>query len=206
MAPKNTAPGAPANKPSPSTRPKKDNNLLHYAAYFIVVGSLVFVAQTDKPRQAESAAIGGAIASICVISRDWYKARLDPNMANDPTALINLFSEMLHAGRDQTNTNSAHMKRVEFLQVDLVDAMRGFNDMLRLDPAEVEQRLRALQSANLTDALSAVSVPPVPPGAPGGHAINSSIEFSSPKASTTHVPQGTTVQQSANMRRPGFDA
>ena len=106
---------------------------------------------------------------------------------------------MLHAGRAQANTNAAQLKRVEFLQTDLVEAMRDFNDMLRLEPAEVEQRLKAIQTANLTSALPIVNVPH-PPGTNG---INNVAE--SP-AGTTYVPDSTTVKQSEVIRRPGFDA
>lgn len=198
--PNTTAP--PPDRPQ-SKRLNGRNDLLHYAAYFIGVGSLVFVAQTEEPKQIESAVLAGAIASGAVISRDWYKARLDPNMAADPTALIQLFSEMLHAGRAQANTNAAQLKRVEFLQTDLVEAMRNFNDMLRLEPAEVEQQLKAIQTANLTSALPTplpvinVSHPP------GTNGINNAAE--SP-AGTTYVPDSTTVKQSEVIRRPGFDA
>jgi hypothetical protein len=130
-------------KQKPSVRVKGRNDLLHYAAYFVAVGSLVFVAQTDEPKQIENAVLAGAISCGAVISRDWYKARLDPNMAADPTALIGLFSEMLDAGRAQANTNAAHLKRVEFLQTDLVEAMRDFNDMLRLNPDEAQHVVKA---------------------------------------------------------------
>ena len=184
-------------------KPRKENNLLHYAAYFSGVGLLTLTIQAGEPRQAENAVIAGAIAMGSVITRDWYKARLDPSMADEPTGLINLFSEMLHAGRAQVNTNAAHMKRVEFVQADLVDALREFNDTLRLNPAEIEQQLKNLQSANLTSALSAVNVPSVPPAAPG-NAINNALEH--PGDSPTHVPASATVRQSSNLRRPGFDA
>jgi hypothetical protein len=192
---KNTA------QPKPSAQLKSRNDLLHYTAYFIGVGSLVFVAQTGEPRQIENAVIAGAIASTCVVSRDWYKARLDPSMANDPTALIGLFNEMLHAGRDQANTNAAHLKRVEFLQTDLVETMRDLNDSLRLEPAEVEQQLKAIQTAHLTSALPMINVS-YPSGTDG---INNVAEFAT-EANATHVPPSTTVRQSYNARCPGFDA
>jgi hypothetical protein len=182
-----------------STRSKGRNDLLHYAAYFVAVGSLVFVAQTDEPKQIENAVLGGAISCGAVVSRDWYKARLDPNMAADPTALIGLFSEMLDAGRAQANTNAAHLKRVEFLQTDLVEAMRDFNDLLRLDPVDVEQRLKAIQTANLSSALPTLNIA-YPPGTSG---INNAAE--SPLG-VTHVPDSTTLRQSDRLRRPGFDA
>jgi hypothetical protein len=186
-------------KQKPSVRFKGRNDLLHYAAYFVAVGSLVFVAQTDEPKQIENAVLAGAIASGAVVSRDWYKARLDPNMAADPTALIGLFSEMLDAGRAQSNTNAAHLKRVEFLQTDLVEAMRDFNDLLRLDPADVEQRLKAIQTAHLTSALPPLNVPyPL-----GENGINNAAD--SPLGGT-HVPDSTTLRQSESLRRPGFDA
>ena len=185
----------------PTHRLKRNRDWLHYAAYFVSVGSLVFVAQSDEPKQIESAVIAGSIAASCVISRDWYKARLDPTMANDPSALIGLFNEMLHAGRAQVNLNAAHLKRVEFLQTDLVEAMREFNDMLRLDPTEVEQRLRGVQSANLTDALSAVNLPP---RSPLGQPISSMD--AAPSTGSTYVPPSETVRQSTQLRRPGFDA
>jgi hypothetical protein len=175
---------------------KARHDLLHYAAYFIGVGSLVFVAQTDEPRQIESAVMAGAIASTCVISRDWYKARLDPNMATDPTALIALFSEMLDAGRAQANTNAAHLKRVEFLQTDLVEAMRDFNDLLRLDPAAVEQQLKAIQTAHLTSALPPLNIP-------HSNGLNNAAE---PPIGVTHVPDSATIRQSDRLHRPGFDA
>ncbi|MEL7071663.1 MAG: hypothetical protein AAGN15_23850 [Cyanobacteria bacterium J06581_3] len=168
--------------------------LLHYAAYFIGIGSLVFIAQSDEPRQLETALLAGAISSGSVISRDWFKARLDPSMANDPGALISLFNEMLHAGRAQVNANAAHLKRVEFLQTDLTEAMRSFNDLLRLSPEEIEQRLQSLQGANLTHALSAIE-PPAP--AENGHI---------PPAGETHRQESTTLRQSFRQHRPGFDA
>jgi len=202
----NTSEHPPADRETqrqlPTHRLKRNRDWLHYAAYFVGVGSLVFVAQSDEPKQIESAVIAGSIAAGCVISRDWYKARLDPTMANDPSALIGLFNEMLHAGRAQVNINAAHLKRVEFLQTDLVEAMREFNDMLRLDPAEVEQRLRGVQSANLTDALSAVNLPP---RSPLGQPISSSID-AAPSTGSTYVPPSETVRQSTQLRRPGFDA
>jgi hypothetical protein len=186
-------------KQKPSVRVKGRNDLLHYAAYFVAVGSLVFVAQTDEPKQIENAVIGGAIASGAVVSRDWYKARLDPNMAADPTALIGLFSEMLDAGRAQANSNAAQLKRVEFLQTDLVEAMRDFNDLLRLNPDEVEQRLKAIQTANLSSALPTLNIA-YPPGTAG---INNVAEL---PLGVTHVPDSTTLRQSDRLHRPGFDA
>jgi hypothetical protein len=182
-----------APKQKPSVRFQGRNDLLHYAAYFMAVGSLVFVAQTDEPKQIENAVMAGAIASGAVISRDWYKARLNPNMAADPTALIGLFSEMLDAGRAQANTNAAHLKRVEFLQVDLVEAMRDFNDLLRLDPVQVEQQLRAIQTTNLTSALPTLNIS-YPTGA---DSLNNAA---------THAPDSTTLKQSQPLHRPGFDA
>jgi CBS-domain-containing membrane protein len=201
MTAQNLSPGNGTGdlKQSRSARFKADNNLLHYAAYFIAVGSLVFIAQTDEPKQIENAVLAGAIASGAVVSRDWYKARLDPDMAADPTALIGLFNEMLHAGRAQANVNAAHLKRVEFLQADLVEAMRDFNDMLRLNPAEVEQRLREIQTANLTSALPPLNIS-YPPGTNG---INNAAE---PSLGVTHVPESATLRQSDRLRRPGFDA
>ena len=47
-----------------------------------------------------------------------------------------------------------HRLRVEFLQSNLVDALRDFNDTLRLGPDEIEHRLMALQTHNLTQAFS----------------------------------------------------
>jgi hypothetical protein len=142
--------------------------------------------------------LAGAISCGAVVSRDWYKARLDPNMAADPTALIGLFSEMLDAGRAQVNTNAAHLKRVEFLQSDLVEAMRDFNDLLRLNPEDVEQRLRAIQTATLSSALPLnISYPP------GTSGINNAAE--SPLG-VTHVPDTATLRQSDRLMRPGFDA
>jgi hypothetical protein len=190
--------GKSAPQPPRSARFKADHNLLHYAAYCIGIGGLVFVAQTGEPKQIENAVMVGAIASGAVVSRDWYKARLDPNMAADPTALIGLFSEMLDAGRAQANINAAHLKRVEFLQTDLVEAMRDFNDMLRLNPDEAQQRLRAIQTANLSSALP-LSIP-YPPGTSG---INNAAE--SPLG-VTHVPDTATLRQSDRLMRPGFDA
>jgi hypothetical protein len=185
--------------PKPSVQLKSRNDLLHYAAYFIGVGGLVFVAQTGESKQIENAVIAGAIASGAVVTRDWYKARLDPNMTADPTALIGLFNEMLHAGRDQANTNAAHLKRVEFLQTDLVEAMRDLNDSLRLDPAVIEHQLREIQSAHLSNALPTLSVPN--PGE--ANAINN--QMASP-VGATHIPDNTTLRQSDRLRRPGFDA
>ena len=93
--------------PKPASPPltlyaRRRRDLLHYLAYFSAVGALAFIAQTGEPKQAENAVLAGAIACGAVVSRDWYKARLDPNMVEDPTAVISLFSEMLHAGRAQT--------------------------------------------------------------------------------------------------------
>jgi hypothetical protein len=191
-------PDATASKQKRSTQRKGRNDLLHYAAYFVAVGSLVFVAQIDEPKQIENAVLAGAISCGAVVSRDWYKARLDPNMAADPTALIGLFSEMLDAGRAQANSNAAQLKRVEFLQTDLVEAMRDFNNLLRLDPADVEQRLKAIQTANLSSALPFNIA--YPPGTAG---INNAAE--SPLG-VTHVPDSTTLRQSDRLHRPGFDA
>ncbi|MEL6351586.1 MAG: hypothetical protein AAFR58_07470 [Cyanobacteria bacterium J06627_28] len=183
-------PNPPAPKPI-----KPEHNLLHYASYFFCVGGLVFIAQADEPNPIKDALLSGAIASGAVVSRDWYKARLNPNLAADPNALIQLFSEMLHAGRAQANTNAAHLKRVELLNVDLISAMREFNDMLRLTPAEIEAKLRTVQTAQLTSALSTVK----PPASTNG--------FSPPPLEgDTHRPDGTTVRQSFPHQRPGFDA
>ncbi len=124
-------------------------------------------------------------------------------MAADPTLLIGLFNEMLHAGRAQANTNAAHLKRVEFLQTDLVEAMRDLNDLLRLEPDEVEQRLKAIQTAHLTNALPTLNVP-YPHSTNGIH--NSAAEPVSSGAVATHVPDSTTLRQSDRLRRPGFDA
>ena len=197
-----TSDSPPATSPPPPkpARLKGKHDLLDYAAYFLSVGSLVFVAQMGEPKQVEHTLLAGAIASGAVVSRDWNKARLDPNMAADPDAFILLFSEMLHAGRAQANTNSANMKRVEFLQVDLIEAMRDFNDLLRLEPAEIEQKLRQVQTAHLTSALPTLNVP-YPPEANGG--INNVAE---PAAGITHIPDSATVKQSGVIRRPGFDA
>ena len=174
----NTAP-----KPSPLTS-LRQSPLLHYAAYFLSVGSLVLVIRSGEPKQVESAVIAGAIASGSVVSRDWYKAKAHPKLAEDPNAFIEVFSEMLHANRAQLNTGASQLKRVEFLQSDLVDALREFNDTLRLSPNEIEQRLRALQTNNLTQAFSELHQPP---------------------ASTTHIPDSTTVRQSVPIYRAGFD-
>ena len=187
-----------ASSPPKPARLQGKRDLLHYAAYFLGVGSLVFVAQMGEPKQVKHSLLAGAIASGTVVSRDWYKARLDPNMAADPNAFIALFSEMLHAGRAQANTNSANMKRVEFLQTDLVEAMRELNDLLRLEPAEIEQKLRQVQTAHLTSALPTLNMP-YPPGTNG---INNTAE----SPGTTHIPNSTTVRQSSGIRSPGFDA
>ena len=182
------------------TRLKGKNPLLEYAAYFVAVGSLVFVAQTREPKQVENALLAGAISAASVVSRDWYKARLDPNLAEDSNGFISLFNEMLHAGRAQANANAAQLKRAEFLQTDLVEAMRDFNDLLRLDAAEVEQRLKAIQTANLSSALPTIAVPnPL-----AKNAINNSAAV--PPIGDTHVPDSTTLRQGSVMRRPGFDA
>ena len=172
--------------------------LLHYAAYFIGVGSIVFVAQTGEAEQIETAVLAGTLSAASVMSYDWYNARLDPSMASDPTALITLFNEMLHAGRAQVNTNAAHLKRVEFLQVDLAEAMRDFNNLLRLPPEEIEQRLRTVQNAHLTSALQVMNTPTQAP------TYESSTAPS--LAGETHRPDNTTVRQSFRQHRPGFDA
>lgn len=172
-----------------------NHDLLHYAAYFLGVGGLVFVTQSGQPAQLKQSVIAGAIASGAVVSRDWFKARLDPNMANDPSALISLFNEMLHAGRAQVNVNAAHLKRVEFLQVDLKDALVSFNDLLRLEPDAIAERLQAAQSIRFAQALPTPLPPPIPMTAPTANQI-----------SETHVPPATTVQQSFSATRPGFDA
>ena len=183
----------------PSLQNRRRRDLLHYLAYFSVVGALTFIAQTGEPKQAENAIFAGAIACGAVVSRDWYKARLDPNMAEDSTAAMGLFGEMLHAGRAQANTNAAHLKRTQFLQTDLIEAMREYNDTLRLDPADVERRLKEIQTANLSSALPTLNVP-YPPGTNG---VNNAAE--SPLG-VTHVPDSTTLRQSEPLRRPGFDA
>ena len=167
------------------------------------MGALTFIAQTDEPKQTQHAILTGAIACGAVVSRDWYKARLDPDMATDPTGFIGLFSEMLHVGRAQANINAAQLKRVEFLQADLIEAMRDFNDMLRLEPAEVEQKLQAIQTAHLTSALP----PNLPtlnvPYPPGTNGVNNATDAGT---GVTHIPDSTTVRQSEVIRRPGFDA
>lgn len=190
--------------PKPASPPltlyaRRRRDLLHYLAYFSVVGALSFIAQTNEPKQAENSILAGAIACGAVVSRDWYKARLNPNMVEDSTAVIDLFIKMLHAGRAQANTNTAHLKRTEFLQTDLIGAMRNFNDTLRLDPADVERRLKEIQTANLSSALPTLNVP-YPPGTNG---INNAAE--SPLG-VTHIPDSTTLRQSEPLRRPGFDA
>ena len=89
----------PTPQPQPKTQLQRQlpirlngtHDLLHYAAYFVGVASLVFVAQTNEPKQVENALLAGAISAASVVSRDWYKARLDPNMAADPNAFIGLF-------------------------------------------------------------------------------------------------------------------
>ena len=180
---------------------KRRNPLLHYAAYFLAIGSIVFVAQTGEPKQKENALLAGAISAASVLSRDWYKARLSPSLAADPDGLIVLFSEMLDAGRAQANANAAQLKRVAFLQTDLVEAMRDLNDQLRLDPEAVDQRLRAIQTANLTDALPTINVPnPL-----ADSAINNSAAPPITNG-TTYIPDSKTVRQSEVIRRPGFDA
>ena len=189
MTPTDSAPkpNKESTPPNPLAFPLanlRQNSLLHYAAYFLSIGSLVLVIRSGEPKQVESALIAGAISSGSVLSRDWYKARLHPSVENDPNALIQLFSEMLHANRAQLNTSASQLKRVEFLQGDLTDALRDFNDTLRLSPDEIEQSLRALQTQNLTQAFS---------------------EFTAPTASTTHVPDSTTVRQSNPFHRAGFD-
>ena len=196
---------ARADTPTPASNQRRKptiafkgwKDLLHYAAYFIGVGSMTFIAQTEQPKQIENALLAGGIAASCVVSRDWYKARLDPDMAADPSALIGLFSEMLHAGRAQANTNAAHMKRVEFMQSDLVEAMRELNDLLRLEPDEVEQRLKAIQSAHFSSTLPPVNVPnPLSP-----NAVNNAAD------PATAAQNGTTLRQTSVMgHRPGFDA
>ena len=205
----------PQTTPHPKTHPKTQpprqlpirlngkHDLLHYGAYFAVVASLVFVAQTNEPKQVENALLAGAISAASVVSRDWYKARLDPNMAADPNAFIGLFNEMLQAGRNQANSNTAQLQRVEFLQTDLVEAMRELNDQLRLEPAEVEQRLKAIQTAHLTNAL-----PPLNLSASLGSTNGSSngSTHGNAAAGVTHIPDSTTLRQSEPIRRPGFDA
>ena len=187
------------------TRLKGKNPLFEYAAYFVAVGSLVFIAQTREPKQVENALLAGAISAASVVSRDWYKARLDPNLAEDSNGFIGLFNEMLHAGRAQANANAAQLKRAEFLQTDLVEAMRDFNDLLRLDAAEVEQRLKAIQTAHLSSALPTIAVPnPLANNAINNSAINNSAAV--PPIGDTHVPDSTTLRQGSVMRRPGFDA
>ena len=187
-------------------RPKRQTPLLEYAAYFATVGTLVFVAQTREPKQIETALLAGAISAASVVSRDWYKARLDPSLAEDSNNCIGLFNEMLHAGRAQANANAAQLKRAEFLQTDLIEAMRDFNDLLRLDAAEVEQRLKAIQSAHLTSALPPFVVPnPLAQNAINNSAINNQAA-AVPPIGDTHVPDSTTLRQSSVMRRPGFDA
>lgn len=217
VAPQSVAPpsvtppsgASPTIKPTQREQParfKGKNTLLHYAAYFLGIGSLVFIAQTDEPKQIETALLAGAISAGSVLSRDWYKARLDPSMAHDPSALIGLFNEMLHAGRSQVNTNAAHLKRVEFLQTDLVEAMREFNDMLRLSPEDVEQKLRALQSSHLTSALPLNNTHPTPTQTPLNNSVNNNATEFIPGLGTTYVPPADTLRQSVSQGRPGFDA
>ncbi|MEO0516057.1 MAG: hypothetical protein AAF171_02025 [Cyanobacteria bacterium P01_A01_bin.116] len=198
--PANTAPTTPEQKPLRSR-----NSLLHYAAYFAGVASLVFIARTNEPKQIETALLAGAISATSVVSRDWYKARLSPSMAEDPTALISLFSEMLHAGRAQANTNAAQLKRVEFLQTDLVEAMRELNNRLRLDPAEVEKRIKAIQAEHLTSTLPALNGSLPLMENTGGNAKGSAVH-SSNAVGATYIPDSTTLHQSESLRRPGFDA
>ena len=198
-------PSTPASNPErkPAVRLKGWKDLLHYAAYFIGVGSMAFIAQSEQPKQLENALLAGGIAASCVVSRDWYKAKLDPDMASDPSALIALFSEMLHAGRAQANANAAHMKRVEFMQSDLVEAMRELNDLLRLEPDEVEQRLKAIQSAHFGSTLASTNVSPINvPNPLASNAINNNAVDS-----VTAEQSGVTLRQtSVAGRRPGFDA
>lgn len=180
---------------------KKRSPLLHYAAYFFAVSSVVFIAQTGEPKQKENALLAGAISAASVVTRDWYKARLSPSLAADPDGLIELFSEMLDAGRAQANTNAAQLKRVSFLQTDLIEAMRDLNDQLRLNPEEVDQRLREIQTANLTNALPTINVPkPLADSAVNNSAVPPTA------GGTTRIPDSTTLRQSEVIRRPGFDA
>ena len=190
-----------ANPTQPAPRTKGKRDWLHYAAYFVAVGALTFIAKTEEPRQIEDALLAGAVASGAVVSRDWYKARLDPNMADDPNGFIALFSEMLHAGRAQANSNAGQLKRVSFLQADLIEAMRDLNDLLRLEPDEVERRLKAIQTAHLSSALPTIAVPnPL-----AENAIHNSTVPPTP-AGDTYIPDSTTLRQSDPLRRPGFDA
>ena len=190
-----------ASRNQPKPKKKGRNNLLQYFAYFIGIGSIVFIAQAGEPKQVKNAVLAGVISASSVISRDWYKARLDPDMAEDPTGFIGLFSEMLHAGRAQANTNAAQMKRVAFLQTDLIEAMRDFNNLLRLDADEVEQRLKAIQTTNLSSALPSITVPnPLAENAP-----NNRVEIPTPAEASTYIPDSTTIRQSQVLRRPGFD-
>ena len=190
------------SKPKQKARLKGRNNLLQYLGYFVGVGGIVFIVQSGEPKQIKNAVLAGVISAGSVVSRDWYKARLAPDMAEDPSGFIGLFSEMLHAGRAQANTNAAQMKRVEFLQTDLIEAMRDFNNLLRLDPDEVEQRLKAIQITNLSSALPPITVPnPL-----SENALNNGMEVPTPAEASTHVPDSTTVRQSQVIRRPGFDA
>ena len=193
--------------PNPSgskqkVRLKGRNNLLQYLAYFVWVGGIVFITQSGEPKQVKNAILAGVISTGSVVSRDWHKARLAPDMAEDPSGFIGLFSEMLHAGRAQANTNAAQMKRVEFLQTDLIEAMRDFNNLLRLDPGEVEQRLKAIQITNLSSALPSIAVPnPL-----AEDALNNRMEVPDSTEASTYIPDSTTVRQSQVIRRPGFDA
>jgi hypothetical protein len=75
--------------------------------------------------------------------------------------------------------------------------MRDFNDLLRLDPAAVEQQLKAIQATHLTSALPMLHTP-----YPNGN-IHNAADL---PHSHTHVPDSTTVRQSQPIRRPGFDA
>ena len=173
--------------PSTPTPSKPRRNWLHYAAYFTCASGLVYVAQTGDPQQVKHALIAGAIASGAVVSRDWYNARLTPDLACDSTAAIALFNEMLHAGRAQANNNAAHLKRVEFIQTDLVEAMTALNNTLRQSPEEIEQAFRSPPLSPLS-SLPVVQVP-----------------TADTNSGATHIPNSATAQQSAAAMRPGFD-
>ena len=81
--------------------------------------------------------------------------------------------------------------------------MRELNDQLRLEPAEVEQRLKAIQTAHLTNALPSLNLS-TPLGSSNGSANGGTN--GSTAAGVTHIPDSTTLRQSEPIRRPGFDA
>ena len=182
-------------------RPPRQRTLLHYIAYFLGAGGLIFITQSGEPKQIENALATGALVSAAVVSRDWFKARFSPSLAADPDRALALFSEMLDTGRAQATANSKQMHRVAFLQTDLIEAMRDFNDLLRLDPEEINQRLRAIQTTNITSSLPVALNIPFPEGTdPTSNAADPT------GVADTFVPDSTTVKQSQSLGRPGFDA